>query len=144
MERLIEIYNEVNTFGRDNGLELTVISPGIIEYRMVVQTQHLSTPQAAHGGAIAGMMDAVLGVAALSATAAEKKLVSTVQFSINYLNPVYLGDELLGRGTVERVGNRLITASGEINCPAKNLVIARGLGTLNAYPYEKANLGYTL
>ena len=50
MEKLIEIYNQVNQFGRDNNFELEIINSGEINYKMTVQAKHLATPTAAHGG----------------------------------------------------------------------------------------------
>ena len=77
MEKLIAIYNEVNAFGRENNLELSIIAPGHISYSMTVEQKHLATPTAIHGGMLAAYMDAILGVAGLSAVAEEGKLVST-------------------------------------------------------------------
>jgi uncharacterized protein (TIGR00369 family) len=139
MNDLIAFYSKVNKYGEANGMELTIIEPGRIEYRMEIKEMHMATPVAAHGGAVAGLMDAVLGVAALSMTAAEGKLVSTVEFKINFLNPVFKDDVLLGRGWVEQKGNRIVIASGEIICQNRNnQMIAKAMGTFNAYPFEKA------
>jgi uncharacterized protein (TIGR00369 family) len=139
MKDLLAFYRKVNKYGEVNGMELTILEPGKIEYRMEIKEIHMATPVAAHGGAVAGMMDAVLGVAALSLTAHEEKLVSTIEFKINFLNPVYKGDILLGKGWVEQKGNRIVIASGEIICSNRdNKVIAKALGTFNAYPFEKA------
>ena len=47
--------------------------------------------------------------------------------------------KLLGIGKVEQKGNRLVITSGDIICPERNnTVIAKALGTFNAYPAEKA------
>ena len=139
MEKLLEIYNKVNKYGEANGLKLTIIEPGYILYEMEIKDQHMATPIAAHGGAVAGFMDAILGVAALSAAAGEEKLVSTIEFKINFLNPVYKSDLLIGTGKVEQKGKRIIIASGEITCKNRdNKLIAKALGTFNAYPFEKS------
>ena len=99
----------------------------------------MATPTTIHGGMIAAMMDAVIGVAGLSAVAQEGKLVSTVEFKISYYNPALLGDTLTGKGKVEKKGNRIIYASGEIY-NQNNKIIAKALGTLNAYPIEKSDI----
>jgi uncharacterized protein (TIGR00369 family) len=139
LKDLLAIYQKVNKFGEVNGMELTIVSPGEIIYQMVVKEIHMATPVAAHGGAIAGMMDGVLGVAALSLTAQEEKLVSTIEFKINFLNPVKKGDILKGYGRVDQRGKRIIIASGEIICLNRdNVVIAKAMGTFNAYPFEKS------
>ena len=116
-----------------------VIEPGHIEYNMVVKESHLATPKAMHGGAMAGFMDGVLGVAALSAVEAENKVVSTIEFKINYLKPVFLNDSLVGQGLVIKSGQRLYTVKGDIYNQNKEL-IATGIATLNAYPFEKSDM----
>jgi uncharacterized protein (TIGR00369 family) len=141
MNPILAKYNEVNTFGRELGLVLTVLEPGTIEYRLRIAERHLSNPLAAHGGAIAAMMDGVLGVAALSLSVEDGRLVSTVEFKINYYAPIAVGDELLGRGKVVFAGRRLMSSEGTIWCVNKNMeVVCKGLGTFNAYPAHKNSL----
>jgi len=88
---------------------------------------------------LAAMMDGVLGVAALSLSASENKLVSTVEFKINYFKPVHLSDNLTGYGRVDHKGKRIIISSGEIYNQNKELV-AKGMGTFNAYPFDKSDV----
>ena len=139
MEELLEIYDKVNMFGRENNLKLTIIKPGEITYEMTVIEKHLATPKVIHGGMIAAMMDGVIGVAALSLVASEGKLVSTVEFKINYFKPAYLGDILTGKGRVDNAGKSIISTSGEIY-NQKGEIIAKAMGTLNSYPFEKSDV----
>lgn len=139
MEELLKIYGKVNQFGKENGLLLTVLKPGNITYEMEVLPKHLATQTTIHGGMVAAMMDGVIGVAALSLVAPEGKLVSTVEFKINYYRPVYLGDVLKGEGRVDFRGNRLIASSGEIYNQHGEMV-AKAMGTFNAYPFEKNDI----
>ncbi|MCB0400498.1 MAG: PaaI family thioesterase [Flavobacteriales bacterium] len=143
MEKLIEIYNQVNQFGRENGMKLEIIAPGEIEYRMEVSSKHLATPSTIHGGMIAAMMDGVLGVAALSAVAQEGKLVATVEFKISYYQPALVGDLLIGKGKVDKKGNRIIFAEGEI-FNQHHQTVAKASGTFNAYPFEKSDVAQYL
>ena len=139
MEKLLEIYNQTNQFGNINGFKLTVIKPGVITYEMEVLEKHLATPTTIHGGMMAAMMDGVIGVAALSLVAAERKLVSTIEYKINYFKPAYLGDILKGEGRVDNAGKRIIHTSGEIR-NQKGEVVAKAMGTFNAYPFEKSDI----
>ncbi|GAB3304034.1 PaaI family thioesterase [Hymenobacter tenuis] len=135
---LIAIYNQINHYGRTNGMELLVTQPGDVRYTMTVQNEHLSSPGTCHGGVLAGLMDSVLGAAALSLAFTAGELVSTVEFKINYLHPVRLHDHLVAHGVVEHSGKTLIVSSAFITCPTRNdLVVARGLGTFNRYPASK-------
>lgn len=139
MEKLLSIYNQVNHFGRENEMKLEITKPGEIIYNMEVKSKHLATPTTIHGGMIAAMMDGVLGVAALSAVAEEGKLVSTIEFKISYYDPAFEGDILTGKGVVDKKGNRIIFASGEIK-NQHNKTVAKATGTFNAYPFEKSDV----
>lgn len=136
---LVAIYNQINTYGRTNGMDLTVHQPGDAEYRMTIREEHLSSPGTCHGGVLAGLMDAALGAAALSMAFTAGELVSTVEFKINYLHPVRLHDVLVARAQVEHAGKTLLVSSATIGCPARDggLVVARGMGTFNRYPADK-------
>lgn len=116
-----------------------VLAPGKIEYTMPISDIHLSSPLAVHGGAVAGMMDAILGVTALSKSVEEDKLVSTVEFKINYFYPVLPNDVLVGHGIIDFEGKKLISVSGEIRRKLDDRVMAKGNGTFNKYSVEKVN-----
>lgn len=140
MHKILKLYNSINQYGTLNELELTVLEPGRIQYKMQVKEKHLATPIAIHGGVLSAMMDAILGVAALSASCEEGKLVSTVEFKINYLSPARLGDVLLGDGKIIQKGNRLIISEGAITLSGSDKIIAKGMGTFSAYPIEKSGI----
>ena len=140
MHKILRLYNEINQYGTINNLELEVIEPGHILYKMRVEEKHLATPVAIHGGVLSALMDAILGVSSLSASCHDGNLVSTVEFKINYLAPARLGDVLLGSGKVVQKGNRLIVAEGEITIAGKDKVVAKGIGTFSAYPIEKSGI----
>ncbi len=137
MHPIIKKYIEFNNFGRELGLNFTILEPGVVKHTLTITEKHLATPHTAHGGVTAAMMDAVLGVAALSLTCEEFKIVSTVEFKINYLNPALVGDELSGESVIEQKGNRIVIVSGTIKAINRDKVIAKAIGTFNAYPAEK-------
>jgi uncharacterized protein (TIGR00369 family) len=140
---LIEQYIAQNNFGKTLGMDFRIIEPGLVHYHITINHNHLATPNAAHGGVISALMDGLLGVTALSVSALENKIISTVEFKINFLAPALLDDDLTGIGKLEQKGNRLIIVSGDIICPKRNnVVIAKAMGTFNSYPAEKA--GYTI
>ena len=140
MHPLIEAYQETNQFGASQGYILEVIRPGHIRYHMAANERHLALPTVVHGGAIAALMDAALSVAGLSHTAPDDKLVGTVEFKINYLAPALKGDELVAEGIVIKAGLRLLTVEAEIRAANRDVLLAKGIGTLNAYPSEKSGL----
>ena len=140
---LIEQYNLHNDFGKTIEMNFDIIEPGIVHYFLTIKQKHLATPLAAHGGVISSLMDGLLGVTALSVVEKENKIVSTIEFKINFLAPAFLHDKLQGIGKVEQKGNRLIIVSGDIFCVNRgNILIAKAIGTFNAYP--AANAGFTI
>jgi uncharacterized protein (TIGR00369 family) len=116
---------------------LTVNAPGDITYTLDIQKHHMASPDACHGGVISGMMDAVLGVTALSFAVSKGNLCATVEFKINYLSPVKLGDHLEGRGEIDFYGSKLMVTSGAIIEQNSGRLVAKGLGTFSQYPLSK-------
>ena len=135
-EQFITLFKSINKFDQDNGLTFEIHEPGHITYQMVIQEKHLSSPNTAHGAAIAGFMDCVLGLSALSLAVTQGSLTSTVEFKINFVKPVLLSDEMIGVGKVASKGKSLIISTGEVK-NAKGDIIAIGQGTFNTYPFEK-------
>lgn len=136
LDKFAEYFKAHNHFDRASGFVPTIKGPGVVEYRFQVQEQHLSSPGVAHGGAIAGFMDCVLGLTALSLALTDNHLVSTVEFKLNFIRPARLGETIIGTGKIDYKGKSLIIASGDIRTEAGDLV-AKGLGTFNTYPLEK-------
>jgi uncharacterized protein (TIGR00369 family) len=137
---MVAVYNQINHYGRSNGMELTVPVPGEADYRMTINEEHLSSPHTCHGGVLAGLMDSALGAAALTLAFTTQEFVSTVEFKMNFLHPVRLHDQLIARGRVDHAGNTLIVSSCVIYRVAEgqaDLAVARGLGTFNRYPADK-------
>lgn len=115
-----------------------IVAPGLVHYYLTITPSLLATPTAAHGGAIAGFMDAIVGVGALSAVAPEGKVVSTIEFKINYLKPALKNEHLKGVGEVIKKGKSVLVVEGKIY-NSKNELIALSVATLNAYPVEKSS-----
>ncbi|MEO6305214.1 MAG: PaaI family thioesterase [Bacteroidia bacterium] len=138
-KNLIEKYIENNHFGKLMGIEFKIVSEGVVDYFITIQKDHLATPHAAHGGVIAALIDSALGVAGLSSVYKENKVVSTVEYKSNFLSPAFLDDQLVAKAKVEQKGNRLLIISCDVFClNRENKLIAKSLGTFNAYDATKA------
>ena len=72
---ILEIYNKYNSFGRFIDMNYEIITPGEIVYKLKSKPEFLATKHAVHGGLIAAFMDAIVGVASLSAVIEEAKLL---------------------------------------------------------------------
>ena len=139
-EKLISIYEQTNQFGKTLGMELIKFEEDEILYKLQINVKHLATPTTAHGGVVAGYMDGVLGLAALYVSSENANLVSTVEFKINYISPVFVGDVLIGQGKIISKGKRIIIAQGKIYKENSNELVAIATGTFNAYPYQKSKM----
>jgi len=136
---LIEKYIANNHFGSFLGMDFKIISDGHLEYNLTISKNHLATPLAAHGGVIAALIDGALGVAALSSVHKENKVISTVEYKTNFINPALLNDKLKAVAKVEKKGNRLIVVSCDVLAINRdNILIAKALGTFNSYDASKA------
>ncbi|MFT4968776.1 MAG: hypothetical protein ACI9O4_000509 [Chitinophagales bacterium] len=134
-ELFVSNYKQINTFMRENGIEHHILAEGETETTMTILDKHLSSPGVAHGGAMAGYMDSVLGFCSLSAAIAEGNLVSTVEFKLNYFKPIFKGDKLIGKGKVLRKGKSIVVSIAEIY--RGDEMVAHGQGTFNVYPLAK-------
>lgn len=136
---LIEKYIENNHFGRLICMDFTIIAEGHVEYHLKISNNHLATPNAAHGGLISSLVDAALGISGLSAVFKENKVVSTVEYKINFLNPALLHDELNAVAKVEQKGKRLLIICCDVFALNRNnTLIAKAIGTFNCYDASKA------
>jgi uncharacterized protein (TIGR00369 family) len=137
--KLIEKYVKQNNFGKLIGMHFEIIGEGRISYFLKIKKEHLATPKAAHGGLIASLADAALGVCGLSAVHQENKVVSTIEYKINYLSPAFLNDELQADADVLKKGSRLLIIECTIRATNRNnAIIAKAIGTFNAYDAAKA------
>src|SRR5690554_6543569 len=107
-EKVLNMYKASNNFGALLEMDLEVIEDGEVKYTIEIKDKHLATPIAAHGGAIAALIDGTLGVAALTISGKSGNVVSTVELHVNYLKPVILGDRLVSVGKVISAGKRLL------------------------------------
>jgi uncharacterized protein (TIGR00369 family) len=130
---IIQKYIEFNAYGRLVGMSFNITQPGIVDYSFTVQQEHLATPKAAHGGLIAGFLDAVVGVGALSAVCEDGMIVSTVEMKVSYFEPILLGDQILGTSKLMKRGKRILFMEGEVR-NQHGVLVAKASATLNAYP----------
>ena len=138
---ILKKYNQTNQFGQFLGLELELVKPGEVNYYVTVNQDHMATLKSAHGGFLAGIFDQIVGTAALSMAVLDDKVVATVEFKINYLKPAFLNDKLIGNGKVISNGKRIYTVEGKIY-NQNNELLALGIATLNAYPFEKSDMNF--
>ncbi len=137
MDIFEKYYSELVRFDRFLGMKLQVHAPGRITYTLEVIDDHLTSPDQCHGGVISAMMDAVLGVTALSLAVSQGNLCSTVEYKINYLSTGKPGEVLEGTADIDFSGSTIICTSGSIKDAKSGRLIAKGMGTFLQYPISK-------
>lgn len=137
---LVQGYIQSNRFGDLLGMDFEILKPGVIQYSMPITEKLLATPVAAHGGSISALMDATMGVCALSQVLSENKVVSTIEMKISFVAPAMLGSVLIATADIVKNGQRILFVEGKI-VNEEGRLVATGTGTFNAYPAEKA--GFT-
>lgn len=138
---LVQLYIEKNNFGRFLEMDFKIIEPGKVHYTMPIHAMHLATPIAAHGGAISALMDATMGVCALSRVIEENKVVSTIELKISFVSPALENDVLSADADVIKKGNRLIFVEGKIY-NQRNELVAMATGTFNSYSPKNAGFDF--
>ena len=133
---IVQGYIKSNNFGKLLEMNLEILGPGLIIYKMPITDNHLATPVAAHGGSICALMDASMGVCALSQVINDMRVVSTIEMKISFVAPAIRGDVLTAKASIVKSGKRLLFVEGEIT-NQKDKIIAIATGTFNSYPYEK-------
>ena len=136
---LIENYISNNYFGRLLGMNFTIVEDGVVHYFLTISENHLATPTSAHGGCMASLLDATMGVGALSLVAQNNQVVATIEMKINFLKSAKLNDELMATSRVIKNGNKIIVMFAEIR-NQKNELLALSSGTF--LPYDAAKAGY--
>jgi len=137
MKTIIEQYIEQNHFGKLIGMSFEIESPGAVRYEMQINENHLATPLAAHGGCTSALLDATMGVGALSLVCNQNKVVATLEMKVSFIKAVVLSDVLTSRSIVVKQGRSLIFMEAEVYNSNKQLV-AKSSGTFTILAAEKS------
>lgn len=95
------------------------------EFTIQIDERHLQAYGTAHGGILAGLIDAAMGLAILARVPGQR--CATVELKTNFLAPAMPG-RLVGRGSVVRQGRTSVVAWAEA-ADANGDLVACGLGT---------------
>ena len=136
---LIDQYIANNKYGKLLGMNFSILEPGLVNYSLRINENHLATPFTAHGGCIASLLDATMGVGALSLVSSKNQVVATVEMKINFLKSAILNDQLIATSKVVKNGNKIIVMQAEIRNEKKEL-LALASGTF--MPYDAMKAGY--
>lgn len=138
---LIISYIAQNNFGRLIGMHFEITEPGKVIYKLNTATIHLATPLSIHGGCTAALLDATMGVGALSLVCEKNKVVATLEMKVSFLKPIHVNEQLTAESKVVIKGRSLIFMEAEVFNQKKQLV-AKSSGTFTVIEAEKS--GYVL
>ena len=95
-----------------------------------IRKDHLSSAGKVHGGVISGFFDFACG-AAVFTTLDKGDFCSTVELKVNYLMPIDLGDELVGKTEVVFRGRKICVVHGFIYKNKETQPTAMATATFN-------------
>jgi len=107
-------------------MTLVSVGDGESELRLEVQPHHLNPGKIVHGGVLATLLDASIGLALRSKLGMSTEHV-TIELDVHYLSPARTG-ALIGRGRAVRVGGRVSYGEAELFTEDGTLV-AKGTAT---------------
>lgn len=88
-----KIFDHPDNFGQVLGYDVEDFSEGHAKTSLKIDAHHLSPAGVTHGGVISAFVDFSMG-AALFTRLKKGERCSTIEFKINYLSPVKLGETI--------------------------------------------------
>ena len=106
------------------------------DFRIAISAEHLQAYGTAHGGVIAGLLDAAMGLAILGRLPSGEGC-ATIEMKLNFTGPARPG-ELTAAGRVLHEGRRIVTASAEAR-GAEGQLVAVGQGTFQRFVVDSGS-----
>ena len=120
---------------RLTGLEVLQADDTGSRFRMTVGPEHLQAYGTAHGGSLAGLLDAAMGLAII-ARLDPGEGCATIEMKLNFTAPVMPG-EVTAVGEVITLGRRIVVARADAINP-DGRVAATALGTFTRFADQGA------
>jgi acyl-CoA thioesterase len=139
MKGLIESYKHIFThpdnFGQLVGYKLLEIEPGRSRTSLSIQEKHISPSGVTHGGVLSTFVDFSMG-AALFLALPKGHRCSTIEFKINYISGVRLGETIVGDAKIKYLGKSHAVMECHVfkRKEKDRKDVAMALGTYNIYP----------
>ena len=97
--------------------------------RMTVDDRHLRSHGIAHGGFLCTVLDTALGAAAYETLEDEGVELVTAQLNVNFIRPVWSGEEILASAEVVHAGRQTMVVRGQIALAKDESPVMSGSGT---------------
>jgi uncharacterized protein (TIGR00369 family) len=133
-----KIFSHPDNFGQVVGYKVLDFEPGRARTSLTIEEKHISPSGATHGGVISTFVDFSMG-AALFLALPKGHRCSTIEFKINYISPVKLGETMVAEAKIKSMGKSHAVMECHVFRPKEEKVndVAVALGTYNIYPAKK-------
>jgi len=135
-EQLLKLMEEEVPFNRLLGIKGESASPGACVLTLAVRPEFVGDFRrpALHGGVVSALIDTAGGVAAWSALGPDES-VSTVDLTVDYLEPAGAEGTLRARAELVRKGNRVCHV--RIAVTQDGRLVAEGRGVYNIHVHKR-------
>ncbi|MFO1463921.1 MAG: PaaI family thioesterase [bacterium] len=130
-ELVQRIFPHPDNFGTLLGYDVESYAEGSARTSLLIEDKHLSPAGVTHGGVISAFVDFSMGAAVFSKLAKGER-TSTIEFKINYLSPVQVGEKIFCDAKVKFKGR----SHAVIECHVfreEGKDVAFAVGTYNIY-----------
>jgi uncharacterized protein (TIGR00369 family) len=129
---VLRVMEEIVPFNRYLGMRGESVAEGRCVLRLPVRAELVGDPRrpAIHGGAISSLIDTAGGVAAWSALGDDES-VSTVDLSVDFLEPAGLDGDLRAEAQLLRKGNRVCHV--RVSVTQGSVLVAEGRAVYNVH-----------
>ncbi len=118
-------------WGDQVGYELVDHSSGRVRTKLTIVEKHQSPSGVTHGGVISSFVDWSMGGAVFT-TLKKGQFTSTIEFKINYLSPVKIGETIFCEAKVKHAGKSHAVIEFHV-FRDEGQDVAVGVGTFNLY-----------
>ncbi len=138
MKKLYESYKHIfphqDNFGDLVGYDVLESDQGQARTFLTIEEKHLSPSGACHGGVLSTFVDFSMGAAVFSVLKKGERC-STIEFKINYLSPVKLGETIHALAKIKYKGRSHTVVECHVFRPNEEdkKDVAMALGTFNMY-----------
>lgn len=126
-----KLFISEDKWGKEVGYELVDHEYGKVRTQLKIQERHRSPSGVTHGGVISSYVDWSMGGAVFT-TLKPGQLTSTIEFKINYLSPVEIGETIFCDAKVKYAGRSHAVVEFHVH-RKEGKDIAVGVGTYNIY-----------
>ena len=109
----------------NGGLLFKTISDVEYEFKANIKENHLNAAGITHGGYIAAFVDSGAGTAAHRS--ADKNPCVTISLELNFISPVQLGQELVGKTKIQKKTKSMVFLTCELTVLNKTVATASGV-----------------